>query len=144
VFVILIKTDNSALLLSSTAVTDRYTFHGRTTIIHPTKVRSRNTQMALKRSLDETNEVAQMPVSPQSNSSSSPGDNTVLKVDSPSEKQIAELIASENAIMDSADDLEMDDEEAVEDEDLGRPYKRICRGRESALSLAMTDQIKQR
>jgi hypothetical protein len=99
--------------------------------------------MALKRSLDDTVEVAQMPVSPRSNSSSS-GDDTVLKVDSPSEKQIAELVASENALMDFVDDLDMDDEEAVEDEDLGRPYKRICRGRESALSLAMTDQIKKR
>jgi hypothetical protein len=92
--------------------------------------------MAPKRSADESNEVAHMPVSPRSNSSS-PGDGAVLKVDSPSEKQIAEL-------MDSADDLDMDDEEALGDEDLGRPYKRICRGRESALSLAMTDQITKR
>ncbi|KAH0336937.1 hypothetical protein KCU81_g8372, partial [Aureobasidium melanogenum] len=96
--------------------------------------------MAPKRSADETNEGAQMPVSPRSNNS---GDEAILKVDSPSEKQIAELVAlEENALMDSADDLEMDEEEAVDDEDLGRPYKRICRGRESALSLAMTDQIK--
>jgi hypothetical protein len=102
-----------------------------------------STQMALKRSADETNEVAHMPVSPRSNSSSH-GDDAVLKVDSPSEKQIAELVASESALMDSADDLDMDDEEALGDEDLGRPYKRICRGRESALSLAMTDQIKKR
>ncbi|KAH0390157.1 hypothetical protein KCU89_g15898, partial [Aureobasidium melanogenum] len=79
-------------------------------------------------------------VSPRSNNS---GDEAILKVDSPSEKQIAELVAlEENALMDSADDLEMGDEEAVDDEDPGRPYKRICRGRESALSLAMTDQIK--
>ncbi|KAG9756667.1 hypothetical protein KCU73_g4803, partial [Aureobasidium melanogenum] len=97
--------------------------------------------MAPKRSADGTNEGgAQMPVSPRSNNS---GDEAILKVDSPSEKQIAELVAlEENALMDSADDLEMGDEEAVDDEDLGRPYKRICRGRESALSLAMTDQIK--
>ncbi|KAH0269121.1 hypothetical protein KCU71_g19223, partial [Aureobasidium melanogenum] len=99
--------------------------------------------MAPKRSADGTNEGgAQMPVSPRSNNS---GDEAILKVDSPSEKQIAELVAlEENALMDSADDLEMGDEEAVDDEDLGRPYKRICRGRESALSLAMTDQIKKR
>ncbi|KAI4751637.1 hypothetical protein E4T52_16029 [Aureobasidium sp. EXF-3400] len=98
--------------------------------------------MAPKRSADETNEAAQMQlVSPRSNSSVH-GDDTILKVDSPSEKQIAELVASESALMDSADDLDMDDDEAAEDEDLGRPYKRICRGRESALSLAMSDQIK--
>lgn len=87
-----------------------------------------------------------MPVSPRSNSSVH-GDDAALKIDSPSEKQIAELVASgENALMNSADDLDMDDEEAIEDddEDSGRPYKRICRGRESALSLAMTDQIKKR
>ncbi|THZ89870.1 hypothetical protein D6C82_10579, partial [Aureobasidium pullulans] len=100
--------------------------------------------MATKRSADATTAGAQMPVSPRSNSSVH-GDDAALKIDSPSEKQIAELVASgENALMDSADDLDMDDEEAIEDddEDSGRPYKRICRGRESALSLAMTDQIK--
>jgi hypothetical protein len=144
VFVILIKTDISALLSLPRAVTIAIPFTDERLTLPRAQHRSRtNTQMALKRSLDDTVEVAQMPVSPRSNSSS-PGDDTVLKVDSPSEKQIAELVASENALMDSADDLDMDDEEAVEDEDLGRPYKRICRGRESALSLAMTDQIKKR
>ncbi|KAI5274805.1 hypothetical protein E4T47_02270 [Aureobasidium subglaciale] len=98
--------------------------------------------MAPKRSVDETFVPPQMP-SPRSNSSIEK-DDASLKVDSPSEKQISELVASEeNALLDSADDLDMDDEEAVEDdEDTGRPYKRICRERESALSLAMTDQIK--
>jgi hypothetical protein len=90
-----------------------------------------------------TGEDARMPVSPRSNSSLL-SDHVVLKVDSPSEKQMAELVATEQG--DPADDLEMDDEEDVEDhdEDSGRPYKRLCRGRESALTLAMTDANKKR
>ncbi|KAI5203581.1 hypothetical protein E4T39_04107 [Aureobasidium subglaciale] len=98
--------------------------------------------MAPKRSVDETFVPPQMP-SPRSNPSLEK-DDAALKIDSPSEKRISELVASEEyALLDSADDLDMDDEEAVEDdEDTERPYKRICRGRESALSLAMTDQIK--
>lgn len=101
--------------------------------------------MAPKRTADATAEGAQMPVSPRSNSSFH-ADDATAKFDSPSNKQIADLIAAEeNAIVDDESaDLDMDDEEAVDDEDSGRPYKRICRGRESALSLAMSDLTKKR
>lgn len=85
-----------------------------------------------------------MPVSPRSNSSIH-GDDAIVKVDSPSEKQIAELMAAdESAIMDDESvDLDMADEED-DDEESKRPYKRVCRGRESALSLAMSDLTKKR
>lgn len=86
-----------------------------------------------------------MPVSPRSNSPHS--DTAAIKVDSPSEKQINALVAAdENAIMDDDEaDFDMADEDAIEDDgDEQRPYKRVCRGRESALSMAMNDLSKKR